>query len=183
MKKHLQKSSTLPEKKESKHLCVTDRADNKLFVPISDADIKTVTGFQIVEGGQILLKMGLAASADQFDHETAQRQADQYLALISELKPQDPFEGLLINQMVLVFRQALDFFTISNLPGNRGNTDIQDSISNRYIKLMRLFNQQLEALDKHRNKGKQTMTVEHVHVHKGGQAIVGNVKQGGGVQQ
>lgn len=127
-----------------------------------------------------MLEMGLTASADKFDHEMAKKQGNQYLALISELKPQDPFEGLLINQMVLVFRQALDFFAMSNLPGNRGNTDVQDSILNRYIKLMRLFNQQLEALDKHRNKGKQTMTVEHVHVHKGGQAIVGNINQGWG---
>lgn len=44
---------------------------------------------------------------------------------------------------------------------------------------MRVYNQQLEVLDKHRNKGKQKMTIEHVHVHKGGQTIVGNVNQDG----
>jgi hypothetical protein len=38
----------------------------------------------------------------------------------------------------------------------------------------------LEALDKHRRGGNQKMTVEHVHVHEGGQAIVGNVNQGRG---
>jgi len=32
-----------------------------------------------------------------------------------------------------------------------------------------------------RDKGQQRVTVEHVHVHKGGQAIVGNVSPGGGV--
>ena len=37
------------------------------------------------------------------------------------------------------------------------------------------------ALDKHRGKGQQRVTVEHVHVHEGGQAIVGNVEAGGGV--
>jgi hypothetical protein len=33
----------------------------------------------------------------------------------------------------------------------------------------------VEALSRHRGKGQQKVTVEHVHVHAGGQAIVGNV--------
>jgi hypothetical protein len=37
----------------------------------------------------------------------------------------------------------------------------------------------LEALNRHRGKGQQKVTVEHVHVHEGGQAIVGNVEGGG----
>jgi hypothetical protein len=39
----------------------------------------------------------------------------------------------------------------------------------------------LDALNRHRGKGQQKVTVEHVHVHSGGQAIVGAVKTGGGV--
>ena len=34
----------------------------------------------------------------------------------------------------------------------------------------------LEALNRHRGKGQQKVTVEHVHVHSGGQAIVGMVE-------
>jgi hypothetical protein len=41
----------------------------------------------------------------------------------------------------------------------------------------------MEALDKHRGKGQQTVRVEHVTVNAGGQAIVGNVRGGGGVSQ
>ena len=37
----------------------------------------------------------------------------------------------------------------------------------------------LEALNRHRGKGQQKVTVEHVHVHNGGQAIVGNVEGDG----
>ena len=40
---------------------------------------------------------------------------------------------------------------------------------------------QLEALSRHRGKGQQKISVEHVHVHPGGQAIVGAVETGGGV--
>jgi hypothetical protein len=38
----------------------------------------------------------------------------------------------------------------------------------------------LEALNRHRGKGQQKVTVEHVHVHAGGQAVVGTVEAPGG---
>ena len=38
----------------------------------------------------------------------------------------------------------------------------------------------LDALNRHRGKGAQKVTVEHVHVHEGDQAIVGNVENPGG---
>jgi hypothetical protein len=38
----------------------------------------------------------------------------------------------------------------------------------------------LEALNRHRGKGQQKVTVEHVHVHAGGQAVVGMVEAPGG---
>ena len=37
----------------------------------------------------------------------------------------------------------------------------------------------LEALNRHRGKGQQKVTVEHVHVHSGGQAVVGVVEAPG----
>ncbi|WP_162798036.1 hypothetical protein SuNHUV7_32210 (plasmid) [Pseudoseohaeicola sp. NH-UV-7] len=41
-------------------------------------------------------------------------------------------------------------------------------------KLARTFAAQMEALQKHRNGGKQTVTVQHVNVEGGGKAILGN---------
>jgi hypothetical protein len=46
----------------------------------------------------------------------------------------------------------------------------------RATRLMRLHLEQIEAMQKLKGKsGQQTVTVEHVHVHEGGQAIVGAV--------
>ena len=42
-------------------------------------------------------------------------------------------------------------------------------------RLMSVYERQVAALDKHRGKGQQNLTVKHVHVAEGGQAIVGNV--------
>ena len=47
-------------------------------------------------------------------------------------------------------------------------------------KLSRTCATLLEALNRHRGKGTQKVTVEHVHVHEGGQAIVGTVEGPGG---
>ena len=46
---------------------------------------------------------------------------------------------------------------------------------NGFTKLARAYVSQMEALRKHRNGGKQTVTVQHVNVQDGGLAIVGNV--------
>ncbi len=49
-----------------------------------------------------------------------------------------------------------------------------------YNKLARTYAAQVEALRKHRNRGKQTVRVERVIVESGGQAIVGDVSHGNG---
>jgi hypothetical protein len=46
--------------------------------------------------------------------------------------------------------------------------------------LSRTYAVLLDALNRHRGKGQQKVTVEHVHVHSGGQAIVGAVQPPGG---
>src|SRR5260370_42483146 len=47
-------------------------------------------------------------------------------------------------------------------------------------KLSRTYAVLLEALNHHRGKGQQKVVVEHVHVHSGGQAVVGMVETRGG---
>jgi hypothetical protein len=57
-----------------------------------------------------------------------------------------------------------------------------DACGGMAVKLLRTFTAQAEALAKLRRGGEQTVRVEHVHVHPGGQAVVGNVnhREGGG---
>ena len=47
-------------------------------------------------------------------------------------------------------------------------------------KLSRTYATLLEALNHHRGKAQQKVRVEHVHVHSGGQAVVGVVQPPGG---
>jgi hypothetical protein len=54
----------------------------------------------------------------------------------------------------------------------------QDSAERALNKLTRTYAMHLEAFKRHRTGGEQKVTVQHVSVNEGGQAIVGNVTQG-----
>jgi hypothetical protein len=57
------------------------------------------------------------------------------------------------------------------------NIPQQDSAERAFNKLTRTFATQIEALKRYRTGGEQKVTVQHVSVSEGGQAIVGNVTQ------
>ncbi len=54
---------------------------------------------------------------------------------------------------------------------------------NQANKRSRTYALLLDALNRHRGKGQQKVTVEHVHVHSGGQAVVGVVESSPGATQ
>ena len=63
------------------------------------------------------------------------------------------------------------------------NIEQATKVVNAAARLMDTFQRGLATISKIRSGGRQKVTVEHVHVNKGGQAIVGNVSQGGGVSR
>src|SRR5215469_15657345 len=93
-------------------------------------------------------------------------------AALRGIGPKDELEAMLAAQMVTTHTLAMRFLggTSAQYP-----SAVIDSNLNRGTKLLRTFLMQLEALNRHRSKGEQKMVVEHVHVHSGGQAIVGPV--------
>jgi hypothetical protein len=108
-------------------------------------------------------------------------QAKQYGAAASALAgiaPQDELEGMLAAQLVAAHSAAMECFRRAMLPEQTA-IGRQDNLS-AANKLSRTFATSLEALNRHRGKGQQKVTVEHVHVYEGGQAIVGHVEGAGG---
>jgi len=64
---------------------------------------------------------------------------------------------------------------------NRNKMLAQQEVATKGLnKLARTFTAQMETLKRYRSKGKQIVRVERVNVLEGGQAIVGEVKSGGG---
>ncbi len=60
------------------------------------------------------------------------------------------------------------------------NIQQQDSAERAFNKLARTFTAQVEALKRYRTGGEQKVTVQHVTVNEGGQAVVGNVSHSAG---
>lgn len=100
-------------------------------------------------------------------------------SIITSLKrfaPRDEAEEMLASQIILAHDAAMNAFRIAAIPDQ--TFEGRDMHLNHAEKLAALYVKQLEALDKHRGKGQQKITVEHVNVEAGGQAIVGNVTAG-----
>lgn len=97
------------------------------------------------------------------------------LSVVADIQPKDHLEAMLATQMAAVHMATMTFSrrlaSVETIPQ-------QDSAERALNKLARTFATQMEALKKYRTGGEQKMTVEHVTVNEGGQAIVGNVSQG-----
>lgn len=100
------------------------------------------------------------------------------LGLIHGVNPQDEIEAMLASQMVGLHLSSMGCLQRAHLSGQ--TFEGREMNLKHAGKLSRAFAAQVEALNRHRGKGQRKVTVEHVNVHPGGQAIVGNV-QGGGV--
>lgn len=110
------------------------------------------------------------------NEENKTRSFNQSLSLLNGISPRDELEGMLAAQMIGTYNLAMLF--MANAILNEQPSSGIDINVNRANKLLRTFTTQMEALTRYRGKG-QKMTVEHVHVHEGGQAIVGDVHHQG----
>ena len=94
------------------------------------------------------------------------------------IAPRDELEGMIAAQLVACHNASMECYRRAMIgeqtfEGRRENLSQANKLSRTYATL-------LESLNRHRGKGAQKVTVEHVHVHEGGQAIVGNVETPGG---
>jgi hypothetical protein len=95
------------------------------------------------------------------------------LAAVSSIGVRDGVEALLAVQMVSVHSLTMQY--LANAAGEAQPDVVVEMHLNRANRLLRTFTTQMEALTKYRSRGVQHVTVEHVNVHSGGQAVVGSV--------
>jgi len=105
------------------------------------------------------------------------------VAVQNAIQPKDELEALLATQMVGVHNLAMKLMCVASVKGQ-----YEEAISRNVEsanKLLRTFAAQMEALNRHRGKGQQKVTVEHVTVNQGGQAVIGAVDltPGGGANE
>ncbi len=111
----------------------------------------------------------LPVSSDEQRKLAAEAAAHRLLGIA----PRDPIEAMMATQMFALHNATVDCARRAGLPGQ--NSGVRRDELNLAQKTSRAFAQLADTLDRRRRGGSQKMIVEHVHVHAGGQAIVGNV--------
>ena len=120
--------------------------------------------------------LGQLASAGSRGKSVDESGLNFMLSVVKGIEPKDQVETMLAAQMAAVHMATM---TSARLLNHVENIAQLDSNERAFNKLARTFAAQVEALKRYRTGGEQKMIVEHVHVHQGGQAIVGTVNQGG----
>jgi hypothetical protein len=133
-------------------------------------------GSQSEEISIMILRQAVAL---QSNGGTTSERFDLALNNVGEMEPGNVTEAMLAVQMIGVHNAAVHFLRLSLLSNQTvGSVELCIGHASR---MMRLFTEQLAAMAKLKGKaGQQKMTVEHVHVHAGGQAIVGPVARESG---
>jgi hypothetical protein len=110
--------------------------------------------------------------------EERDRQRTATVVALAAIGPKDEVEAMMAAQLLAAHNATMECYRRAMLPeqtfeGRSENLNQANKLSRTYAVL-------LDALNRHRGKGQQKVTVEHVNVHSGGQAVVGMVGTPGG---
>ncbi len=124
-----------------------------------------------------------AAMITNQDEKGATAALNSLLGGMVSMSPQDAFEAQLCAKLMVLQSKAMHFM---NKATNQTDRKHIDNNINNATKCMRLHNDTLETLNRHRRNGEQRVKVVHqyVQVNEGGQAVVtGEAPRGGGKQK
>jgi hypothetical protein len=142
-------------------------------------ELKPVGGSNSDSWNNLLASQAVASLwTKHSDEEQKREQSEGTISALIAVGPRDELEGMMAAQLIAAHNAAMECYRRAMLPeqtleGRRENLSQANKLSRTYTIL-------LEALNRNRGKGHQKVTVEHVHVHAGGQAVVGMVDGGGG---
>jgi hypothetical protein len=140
--------------------------------------LKSLGGSQSDHWNTILANQTVQTLWLYSDADARDRQYKATGAALAGIGPKDEIEGMIGAQLIAAHSAAMECYRRAMLfeqtfGGRRENLSQANKLSRTYAVL-------LDALNRHRGKGQQKVTVEHVHVHAGGQAVVGTVQTPGG---
>jgi hypothetical protein len=139
------------------------------FVPVAKADAEKAGGAEIV-------RRAIEAVARADDPALPAKAAD-VIAALKAIGPMNPIESGLAGLFVAMERAAFDCLGIARIAGF--DSPMGMVMLSRAEKLTCRATELAEALARQRNRGQQTIRIEHVTVEKGANALIGNVAAGG----
>lgn len=107
------------------------------------------------------------------DQTTIEEKTNFDMSVLDDLKPSDPLEGIMLKQ-ILMTHAAINKYYVDSVYHNQ-TVEGKDMNISRVTKLIRAFNTQVQTYIKYTKGGHQKVTVQHVNVSDGSQAIIGNI--------
>ena len=163
---------------------MSTKKPSKANVPTTDitynpaeqkGELKPIGGSSSDHWNNILVKQ--VVQALWRDHSDEAEQGKQYSATVAALvgiNPQDELEGMMAAQLIAAHNAAMECYRRAMI-SDQAFEGRRESL-NQANRLSRTWTTLLTALNHYRGKGQQKVTVEHVHVHKGEQDVVGALK-------
>jgi hypothetical protein len=157
--------------KEVRIVVSTDPDDQK-------ARLKRIGGSRSDNWNNILAGQALHSLwLEHSGQDTKQKQLSATLAALMGIGPNDELEGMIAAQLIAAHNATMECYRRAML-GEQSFEGRRENLA-QANKLSRTFATLLEGLNRHRGKGQQKVTVEHVHIHSVGQAVVGVVEPAG----
>jgi hypothetical protein len=161
-----------PRKRRGNRIEVTSKKTREEFADELTGEIEKATGVPLEVASRIATQMTQAQVWPWSEGGT--EALIKAVTTIAELGPRNAIQASLAVQMTATGEAALMFMHRATLP-NQPSESVDLNVA-RARCLMHLHLKQIEAWQKLKGlTGQQKVTVEHVHVHEGGQAIVGAV--------
>ena len=137
--------------------------------------LQRIGGSQSDNWNNILANQAVSTLWLAKDAETQSRQYAATVAALVGIGPKDEVEGMIAAQLIAAHNATMECYRRAMV--NEQTFESRRENLSQANKLSRTYAVLLDALNRHRGKGQQKVTVEHVHVHSGGQAIVGAVER------
>ncbi|MCK0139270.1 hypothetical protein [Aliiroseovarius sp. F47248L] len=156
-----------------KHPKIRKTGDNSFTADVSsDMRMEDLMGMKTTDGANGVYSTAIGALGG-----SAERLGSLASAMFAELEPSDAVEAMLIAQMTATH---VAMTSLSERVFSQSSYKVRESYERSVTRLSRTYLAQMDALKKYRAKAQQTVRVERVSVHEGGQAIVGDVSHAGG---
>jgi len=137
--------------------------------------LKPIAGSQSDAWNNMLANQAISTLWAAQDAEARRRQYTATVAALAGIGPKDEIEGMIAAQLIAAHCAAMECYR--RAMGSEQTFEGQHENLRQATKLSRASAALVDTLNRHRGKGQQKVTVEHVHVHSGGQAIVGTVER------
>jgi len=121
----------------------------------------------------LLTRIYAALPMDKLGPDERAAQEKSIAGVLEDMQPTDPLEAMMIGQMIVSNGIMMDS---ARRARTAAHFDQRKIYMNEQKDAARTYAKHYEAVKKVRNKGQQTVTVEHVHIYDGGKAVIGAIE-------